>query len=119
MPVADMAECVDAAVAAALPARVGAAYSIGNATCRTPAAYLEVLPARAWLAPMALKPGSLVSSLRCAAAQRLGDALLEGWRGNEANSFGNVGFFCVAELVHVMWLGRHLLSSVADAFCAS
>ena len=35
MPMASMAECVDVAVAAALLACVGAAHSIGNATCRT------------------------------------------------------------------------------------
>ena len=61
MLMAHMAEYADVAVAAPLPIRVGAAYSIGNATCRTSTAYLDALPARALLAPMALRPGSLVS----------------------------------------------------------
>ena len=43
MPMAQTAENVDAAVAAALPTRMGAANSIGNATCRTWAPWSDAL----------------------------------------------------------------------------
>ena len=66
-------------MAVALPICLGAAYSIGNATCRTSISRLvdllvqDLLTIVAWL--QALLCGHWL----------LGDALLDDWRDNEAN----------------------------------
>ena len=52
MLVADMAECLCAAVVAALPARVGAGHSIGKTTCRTSTSRPVTLSVRAQLVPV-------------------------------------------------------------------
>ena len=86
MPMANMAEYMDVAVAAALPARVGAAYSIGNATCRMSTSRLATLNVHALLVPVVLVDlVAWVQVLRCPAGLRLGDVLRAGlaWQRGE------------------------------------
>ena len=80
-----MAECVDVAVAATLLACVGAGHSIGNATCRTSISRLVALLVQDLLTIVAW-----FQVLLCG-HWLLGDALLDDWRDNEANSLDYVG----------------------------
>ena len=66
-------------MAVALPSCLGAAYSIGNATCRTSISRLVALLVQVLLTIMAWFQGLLCGHWL------LGDALLDDWRDNEAN----------------------------------
>ena len=72
-------------MAVALPICLGAAYSIGNATCRTSISRLVALLVQDLLTIVAW-----LQVLLCG-HWLLGDALLDDWRDNEANSLGYVG----------------------------
>ena len=74
-------------MAVALPICLGAAYSIGNATCRTSISRLVALLVQDLL--------TIVAWLQVLLCGRwlLGDALLDDWRDNEANSLDYVGVF--------------------------
>ena len=76
-------------MAVALPICLGAAYSIGNATCRTSISRLVAL-----LVQVLLMIVAWFQVLRCG-HWLLGDALLDDWRDNEANSLDYVGVFYV------------------------
>ena len=76
-------------VAVALPIFLGVACSTGNATCRTSISRLVALLVQVLLTILAW-----FQVLLCG-HWLLGDAFLDDWQDNEANSLDNVGVFYV------------------------
>ena len=113
MPMANMAEYTDAVVAAALSARVGATYSIGNATCRMSTSRLATLDVHALLVPVVLVDlVAWVQVLRCPAGLRLGDVLREGlaWQRGEFAQLRRCRLLRLLSVCMSAYLG-HLVSA--------